>query len=34
MLTADEKELATLKWEERWERFVDEIVKFDGVRRN
>lgn len=34
MLTADEKARATLKWEERWERFVDEIVEFDGVQRN
>lgn len=34
MLTAEEKARATLKWEERWERFVDEIVRFDGVQRN
>lgn len=34
MLTADEKARATLKWEERWERFVDEIVELDGVRQN
>ncbi|KIK37706.1 hypothetical protein CY34DRAFT_810088 [Suillus luteus UH-Slu-Lm8-n1] len=34
MLTTDEKARAMLKWEERWERFVDEIVEFDGVRRN
>lgn len=34
MLTTDEKARATLKWEERWERFVDEIVESDGARRN
>jgi adenosine deaminase CECR1 len=34
MLTAEEKALATLKWEERWNQFVDEIVRFDGVQRN
>jgi len=34
MLTAEEKARATLKWEERWERFVDEIVRFDGMQRN
>ncbi|OAX42024.1 adenosine deaminase-related growth [Rhizopogon vinicolor AM-OR11-026] len=34
MLTTEEKALATLKWEERWNRFVDDIVRFDGVQRN
>ena len=33
-LTTEEKALATLKWEERWNQFVDEIVRFDGVQRN
>lgn len=34
MLTTEEKELATLRWEKRWNQFVDDIVTFDGVRRN
>jgi adenosine deaminase CECR1 len=34
MLTTEEKELATLKWEKRWNRFVDDIVLFNGVQRN